>query len=101
MVTSKGQYSVAFKPGRFPLMSEQGENTAIPKPDEASSPAPANSLPSSSGAEVKHEPDSASPTPGGNGKAGEAQASTGPSNKKWYVVKVQSGREESIKEAIE
>src|ERR687888_572380 len=24
-----------------------------------------------------------------------------PSNKKWYVVKVQSGREESIKEAIE
>jgi len=28
-------------------------------------------------------------------------AASGPNNKRWYVVKVQSGREESIKEAIE
>src|SRR5262245_23626793 len=31
----------------------------------------------------------------------EVAAPTVPSNKHWYVVKVQSGREESIKEAIE
>jgi transcriptional antiterminator NusG len=32
---------------------------------------------------------------------GEEPAPTTPSKKRWYVVKVQSGREESIKEAIE
>jgi transcriptional antiterminator NusG len=47
--------------------------------------------------------------PSGGGDGGEGNAPTGgagsdgeaPSNKHWYVVKVQSGREESIKEAIE
>lgn len=48
--------------------------------------------------------------PGGavaaNGAAGEPAPATEPaaampSNKRWYVVKVQSGREESIKESIE
>jgi transcriptional antiterminator NusG len=33
--------------------------------------------------------------------AEEAQPEAKPSNKHWYVVKVQSGREESVKEAIE
>lgn len=33
--------------------------------------------------------------------AGKAVTPSAPDNKKWYVVKVQSGREESIKEAIE
>ena len=33
--------------------------------------------------------------------AGEPSAEEEPSNKHWYVVKVQSGREETIKEAIE
>ncbi|MGE3806490.1 MAG: transcription termination/antitermination protein NusG [Gemmataceae bacterium] len=33
--------------------------------------------------------------------AGSNGSTEGPSNKQWYVVKVQSGREESIKEAIE
>lgn len=33
--------------------------------------------------------------------AAEPVAETAPSNKRWYVVKVQSGREDSIKEAIE
>jgi transcription termination/antitermination protein NusG len=32
---------------------------------------------------------------------GEPEQPAKPSNKRWYVVKVQSGREESIKEAIE
>ena len=34
-------------------------------------------------------------------EAAEPEAPPAPSNKRWYVVKVQSGREESIKEAIE
>jgi transcriptional antiterminator NusG len=46
-------------------------------------------------------PDEKPPEPphgsGGNGESG----GEAPSNKHWYVVKVQSGREESIKEAIE
>jgi transcriptional antiterminator NusG len=38
----------------------------------------------------------------GAGDAAEAAAAEAvPSNKRWYVVKVQSGREESIKDAIE
>src|SRR5947209_8156622 len=38
------------------------------------------------------------PTPGeGNGPA----TASPPGNKKWYVVKVQSGREDTIKEAVE
>jgi transcription termination/antitermination protein NusG len=40
--------------------------------------------------------------PEGEAKAeGDPAALAEPSNKRWYVVKVQSGREESIKEAIE
>jgi transcription termination/antitermination protein NusG len=39
--------------------------------------------------------------PAGDGQAVSNGAATDPGNKRWYVVKVQSGREESIKEAIE
>src|SRR5262249_5185605 len=39
--------------------------------------------------------------PEGEGDAAAKKAPAGESNKRWYVVKVQSGREESIKEAIE
>lgn len=46
-------------------------------------------------AEGTPEPTAEVPATEGNGVAAE------PSNKRWYVVKVQSGREESIKEAIE
>jgi len=49
--------------------------------------------------ENKSAPDEAGKAPpDGTEVATEAAA---PSNKRWYVVKVQSGREESIKEAIE
>jgi transcriptional antiterminator NusG len=41
-------------------------------------------------------PEETAPAPGP-----EASAEPAPSNKHWYVVKVQSGREESIKDAIE
>jgi len=39
--------------------------------------------------------------PPGDDANGAAPAEVVPSNKRWYVVKVQSGREESIKDAIE
>jgi transcriptional antiterminator NusG len=41
------------------------------------------------------------PPPEAPPAGGEPAPPSGPSNKRWYVVKVQSGREESIKEAIE
>src|SRR5262249_54817592 len=44
----------------------------------------------------------ASPPPNGKGEGKPSDSQpAGASTKKWYVVKVQSGREESIKEAIE
>jgi transcriptional antiterminator NusG len=54
--------------------------------------------------EAPTSPDGSSPeTPVEAAAPAEAPpaAETKPSNKRWYVVKVQSGREESIKEAIE
>ncbi|MBV9122188.1 MAG: transcription termination/antitermination factor NusG [Planctomycetes bacterium] len=65
----------------------------VPEPVEADVPAVAAGTP---------EPAPEAPPesePSGDGKA--AAAVPTPSNKRWYVVKVQSGREESIKEAIE
>jgi transcriptional antiterminator NusG len=41
------------------------------------------------------------PTAQGEKPDGEDPKAASPGNKRWYVVKVQSGREESIKEAIE
>src|SRR5262245_58070743 len=60
-------------------------------------------------ADESKKPEHADDEPNGslNGADGEAQESSATpapaanDNKKWYVVKVQSGREESIKEAIE
>jgi transcriptional antiterminator NusG len=40
-------------------------------------------------------------TPDGTSPAPDGPEPEGPTNKHWYVVKVQSGREESIKDAIE
>jgi transcriptional antiterminator NusG len=60
-----------------------------PAPPETRPPAPDASAP---GSETPPAPP---------GEAAVALAVPPPSNKRWYVVKVQSGREESIKEAIE
>lgn len=73
-------------------------------PDELGAPTAA--------AEPPHEPAEPEPEPaaeeGAEGAIAEAEAGAAvateeapPSNKKWYVVKVTSGREESIKAAIE
>ncbi len=61
--------------------------------------------------EAKHESPEPAAADGGDSapaaapeapaEASEPAADAAPSNKRWYVVKVQSGREESIKEAIE
>jgi transcriptional antiterminator NusG len=62
-----------------------GGEPAHEQPPEASSSPPAEKPPET--------PDGSGGSPGGAGGT--------PSNKHWYVVKVQSGREESIKDAIE
>lgn len=74
--------------GETPAPTEQTAETPAPAEQTAETPAPS---PQAS-AEEKQSPAEAE-TP--------SEAEAKPSNKHWYVVKVQSGREESIKEAIE
>src|SRR5438132_5648961 len=69
--------------------------TAAPEPT-ASAPQPATVEESSVGTAVAEAPP---PTPPPEVATGADEPA--PSNKHWYVDKVQSGREESIKEAIE
>jgi transcriptional antiterminator NusG len=79
-----------------PPESDPQEHTQVPDPASAEAHPEATSSPEESSQEAPVE------------AAAEEQSSapataldTKPSNKRWYVVKVQSGREESIKEAIE
>src|SRR5262249_53333068 len=77
---------------------------SVPPNDKPDGETPKNDKPlskaESSGPPHEKPPEPKPPappeTPDRGGGDGEA-----PSNKQWYVVKVQSGREESIKEAIE
>ena len=82
-----------------PPESVQQEHTQ--EPAEASADAPFEATPSPE--ESSHEaPVEAADEDQSSAQAEEPAAlETQPSNKRWYVVKVQSGREESIKEAIE
>lgn len=64
--------------------------------DEPSTPD--SDLPAELPVETEATPDAATAVPDANGAMPPPAP---PSNKRWYVVKVQSGREESIKEAIE
>jgi transcriptional antiterminator NusG len=79
-----------------------------PNEDRPAGEAPAKEGGRSDGAEDKSEtpsggqpPSSPPPTARGEKPDDEKPKQDGPSNKHWYVVKVQSGREESIKDAIE
>jgi len=75
-----------------PSDDKNGEPDKLP-PDETG-------LPTDSPENAAPPPDAEPPVePAGDQEAIEAPAI--PDNKKWYVVKVQSGREESIREAIE
>jgi transcriptional antiterminator NusG len=74
--------------------------------EESSTPNPPEGLPPSDGVEEKPPSDSAGPEdaagePAPPESAPAESAPAAPNNKHWYVVKVQSGREESIKDAIE
>jgi len=72
-----------------------------PNPDvipEATAPAPP-AVEEAIPAPVTHAPGSPEAVPGE--PSPEAPAPAPPTNKRWYVVKVQSGREDTIKEAIE
>ncbi len=86
-----------------PSVSEPQTGPVVPAPE--SPPAPTDRA--AEAAEKPSEPAKATEAPGdGAGANAGEDASNGatpapPSNKNWYVVKVQSGREESIKDAIE
>jgi len=68
---------------------------------EESTPGPSEDPPpSEDSAEQKPAPDAKDEDKAGE-PAAPKDAAPAPSNKHWYVVKVQSGREESIKDAIE
>jgi transcriptional antiterminator NusG len=73
------------------MADESSKPEAQPAATPAAETAPAAQRPEAA-PESPAEPDTATAV---------AEAPAPPSNKRWYVVKVQSGREESIKEAIE
>jgi transcription termination/antitermination protein NusG len=80
-------------------MSDQPIKTEDQPPTDGSLP---QSLPEVKGAGPKEpSPEVAAPEPASADGAVSNGAASGPNNKRWYVVKVQSGREESIKDAIE
>jgi transcriptional antiterminator NusG len=92
-------------PGRFPLMSEEGENTVrerseTPNPGDENQPEKEQS-PSESDASREAAAQPAAPDAQADGAPTSDGQPPAENNKRWYVVKVQSGREESIKEAIE
>src|SRR5262245_2853458 len=75
-----------------------GAQAEAQAPPADSAPAPAAEAPAPQH-EAPAEPKAAEPAAAA--PAGEPAAPAPESNKRWYVVKVQSGRDESIKEAIE
>jgi len=79
-----------------PVVAETPEPVSSPVEEAvAEEPAPAAAPPEAPPGDLPPGPPDVPPEPGGPG------AAPPPSNKHWYVVKVQSGREDSIKEAIE
>jgi transcriptional antiterminator NusG len=85
----------------------EGEADGIAAEEPSPAPKPkAQTTPEEPVAEAGSEEESGEPAAeeeaAGEGEEPAAEAApAAPSNKNWYVVKVQSGREESIKEAIE
>src|SRR5262249_53349874 len=73
--------------------AEEPAASADDAPPAAAAPAEASATPS----DGKAPAEAAVGAPDGNG----APPAVAAGNKRWYVVKVQSGREESIKDAIE
>jgi transcriptional antiterminator NusG len=92
---------------------EPANEADAPAPEPEPEPAAAPPEPAAEAAAPEEPEPEPAPAAEGEAPEGEAAAEEGepvgeepakaaaPSNKRWYVVKVQSGREESIKEAIE
>src|SRR5262249_45473212 len=74
---------------------------AVVPPIAPIKPAPPEPPPAPPAAEAAPAPAPEPPAPEAAEASPEPEAPAKDSNKHWYVVKVQSGREESIKEAIE
>jgi len=76
-------------------MADESQNQATPdEPAKLDEPEKQDNAPAPGEPEAQPSADGAAGEAGSNGAAE-------PDNKHWYVVKVQSGREESIKDAIE
>src|SRR5436305_2947976 len=82
--------------------TEPGSEPQEPEPDAVylEDAAPSEEA-ASEGAPSNEEPSGDSEAPPGPPETVATEVPEPPSNKRWYVVKVQSGREKSIKEAIE
>ncbi len=94
----------AEEPELEPVAEAESEVEPEPQPEPVEEPEPAAAL-ASRAEEVADEQeteaeDEAEPAEAG-AEAAPAQPPAPETNKKWYVVKVTSGREESIKQAIE
>src|SRR5262245_45757343 len=84
------------------LPAEAVPDAAAPAPPPKPTPEPPHRQrePSSGVADADETAETPPPPPGEQPPAPPGDQPP-PSNKRWYVVKVQSGREESIKDAIE
>ena len=90
----QSEENLSHEPIAHELSADEPVN---PEPSAPEVPAPPPEPPKKTGKAKSKTADAAGSTPPSNGKS----AAAGVSGKHWYVVKVQSGREESIKEAIE
>src|SRR5205807_4251415 len=70
-------------------------------PDDAPAPAEPENVPPEPAAAAEHVEAELPDAPETAAEAPADGSAQSPSNKRWYIVKVQSGREETIKEAIE
>jgi transcription termination/antitermination protein NusG len=95
LATADAQLSAESQPGGEERPAEEMAGEQAPRREgaEAENETPAGGLPPSPPASTARGDE--------DGDEGKPKPSAGSSNKRWYVVKVQSGREESIKEAIE
>lgn len=102
---------LALPPSRFsgndPMTEESPKVSPFPSDPGPVSPPPAENPPAveaaangAGAAPPPQAPPDTGPAPAHDDEPAPEAASP-PDNKRWYVVKVQSGREESIKEAIE
>jgi len=89
---------VALDPQLADATPPPADDAPAPEPDSASEETPARESDANADHVVRAGPP---PPPEPPTAKADEPSQPAPSNKRWYVVKVQSGREESIKEAIE